>query len=309
MADVLDDQVDVDAGLGERVEDRPRDAGSIGDRHDRDLRHVPVVGEPTDLVALLHEGVLLDERARGVLEGAQDLDDDVVDPAELDCPDLHDLRTLVGELEHLLVADDGELAGGRHQARVGGEDAAHIGEDLAAVRTEGRGQGDRGGVASPAAECRDLLVDGRRGALPLEAGDDHDLAALELGAHAAWLDPGDAGAAVRAVGGDAGLRSGQADGRDADRVERHRHEGRALVLAGREQHVELARIGFVGDAGGEAQELIRGVAHRGHDDDQVVAGRSLARDPPGDPLDAVGAGDRRATEFLHDEGIGHRATF
>jgi hypothetical protein len=50
--------------------------------------------------------VLLDERARGVLEGAQDLDDDVVDPAELDRPDLHDLGALVGELEHLLVADD-----------------------------------------------------------------------------------------------------------------------------------------------------------------------------------------------------------
>src|SRR5690348_353699 len=45
---------------------------------------VPVVGEPADLVALLHERILLDERARGVLERAQHLDDDVVDPAQLD---------------------------------------------------------------------------------------------------------------------------------------------------------------------------------------------------------------------------------
>ena len=44
-----------------------------------------------------------------VLERAQDLDDDVVDPAQLDGPDLHDLGALVGELEHLLVADDCEL--------------------------------------------------------------------------------------------------------------------------------------------------------------------------------------------------------
>ena len=78
---------------------------------------------------------------------------------------------------------------------------------------------------------------------PWKPGDDDDLAALELGADAARLDAGDAGPAVRAVGGDAGLRAGQADGRDAERVEGHRDEGRALVLAGREQHVELARIG------------------------------------------------------------------
>ena len=85
--------------------------GRSGHGDDRDLGHVPVVGEPADLVALLHERVLLDERARGVLERAEDLDDDAVDPAELDRPDLHDLGALVGELEHLLVADDGQLAG------------------------------------------------------------------------------------------------------------------------------------------------------------------------------------------------------
>ena len=46
-----------------------------------------------------------------VLERAEDLDDDAVDPAELDRADLHDLGALVGELEHLLVADDRQLAG------------------------------------------------------------------------------------------------------------------------------------------------------------------------------------------------------
>ena len=89
------------------------DARPVRDGHDRDLGDVPVVGEAADLVALLHERVLLDERARRVLERAQDLDDDVVDPAQLDRPDLHDLGALVGQLEHLLVADDGELAGRR----------------------------------------------------------------------------------------------------------------------------------------------------------------------------------------------------
>ena len=184
VADVLDDHVDVDAGVGQRVEDGPGDARPVRDGHDRDLGDVPVVGEAADLVALLHERVLLDERARRVLERAQDLDDDVVDPAELDRADLHDLGALVGELEHLLVADDGQLAGRRHEPRVGRVDAPHVGEDLAAVGAQGGRQGDRRRVAAAAAERGHLLVGGGPRALALEPGDDDDLAALELLAHA-----------------------------------------------------------------------------------------------------------------------------
>ena len=171
--------------------------GRSGTATTRDLGDVPVVGEAADLVALLHERVLLDERARRVLERAQDLDDDVVDPAELDGPDLHDLGALVGELEHLLVADDRQLAGLGDEPRIGGVDAADVGEDLAAVGPRRGGQGDGRRVAAAAAEGRDLLV--RRadaGALALEAGHDHDLAAVDLLADAARLDAGDARPAV-----------------------------------------------------------------------------------------------------------------
>ena len=45
------------------------------------------------------------------------------------------------------------------------------------------------------------------------------------------------------------------------------------------------------------------------DDDEVVAGRALARDPPRDPLDAVGVGDGRAAVLLDDEGGRHRGAF
>ena len=123
----------------------------------------------------------------------------------------------------------------------------------------------------------------------------------QLGVDATRLDAGDARSAVAAVGGDAGLRAGQADGRDAEPVERHRQQRRALVLAGREQDVELARVRFGGDGRGQAEELVGGVAHRRDHDDQVVAGRPLAGDAPGDALDPVGVGDRRPTEFLDDE--------
>ena len=46
------------------------DARPIGHLDDGDLGHVPVVGQPADLVALLHERVLLDQRAGRVLEAS-----------------------------------------------------------------------------------------------------------------------------------------------------------------------------------------------------------------------------------------------
>ena len=143
------------------------------------------------------------------------------------------------------------------------------------------------------------------GAEPLEAGDDDDLAVLELLVDAARLDVRDARLAVAAVGGDARLRAGEADRRNAERVQRHRDERGALVLAGGEQHVELAQVGLLGDGRGESHELVGRVAHRRNRDDEVVAGRALARDPPGDTLDAVGTGQRRTAELLHDEGGCH----
>ena len=44
------------------------------------------------------------------------------------------------------------------EPRVGGVDAADVGEDLAAVGAEAGGQGDRGRVAAAAAERRDLVA-------------------------------------------------------------------------------------------------------------------------------------------------------
>ena len=123
---------------------------------------------------------------------------------------------------------------------------------------------------------------------PLEAGHDHDPAGGQLLANPARIDVGDPGPAVAAVGGDPGLGAGQADRRHAERVEGHRHEGRALVLAGRQEHVQLARIGVVGDRGGQGQELVGRVAHRRDHDDQVRAGVALAGDPPGDAPDPIG---------------------
>ena len=51
---------------------------------------------------------------------------------------------------------------------------------------------------------------------------------------------------------------------------------------------------------GEVQQLVGAVAHRGHGDDDVVAGALALDDPSGHPLDAGGVGEGGAAVLLHD---------
>ena len=60
-------------------------------------------------------------------------------------------------------------------------------------------------------------------------------------------------------------------------------------------------LGSARDLVGEALEVVGGLAHgRDHDHD-VVAGASGAHDVLRDGTDAVGIGDRRAAELLHEQ--------
>ena len=79
-------------------------------------------------------------------------------------------------------------------------------------------------------------------------------------------------------------------------------QGHRDALAGGEQHVQLAGRRQRGDLLGEVEQLVGGVAHRGHDDDHVVAGLLGVDDPPRDPLDAGCISDAGSAVFLHDEG-------
>jgi hypothetical protein len=56
------------------------------------------------------------------------------------------------------------------------------------------------------------------------------------------------------------------------------------VLAGREQDVELARVRFVGDRRGEAEQFVGRVAHGRDDHDEVMTSGALACDPSRDRL-------------------------
>ena len=178
VADVLDDHVHVEALVGHGPEDGPREAGPVRHAHDGDLGHLAVERQGADLVAQLHCRYLLDAGAGVVAERGAHPDDDVVDPAQLDGARLHDLGALVGQLEHLLVADDGDESRIRDHARVGREDALHVGVDLAGIGLEARRQGHGRGVRAAAPQGGHLArgEGAVRGAL--EAGHDDDPAAL-----------------------------------------------------------------------------------------------------------------------------------
>ena len=99
-----------------------------------------------------------------------------------------------GHLEHLVEVDVGELAGLRHDARVGGEHAGDVGVDLAGVGVERlRPAPTAVSVAAAATQRGDLLV----GADALEPGDDADLAGGQRLADPVALDLEDLGLAVR----------------------------------------------------------------------------------------------------------------
>ena len=172
-----------------------------------------------------------------LVERGADVDGDVVAAGVLHAPQVEDLGAAGGELEHLLVGDGVELAGGRDDPRVGGEDAVDVGVDLADLGLEGGGQRDRGRVGAAAAEGGDLL-----GVLAdaLEPGHDHDVALLERGGDPARGDVDDLGLAVHRVGDHAGLGAGERAGGEAEVGDRHRHERHRDALTGGEQHVELA---------------------------------------------------------------------
>ena len=103
----------------------------------------------------------------------------------------------------------------------------------------------------------------------------------------------------------AGLTAGVGPGFVAHALDRHGEQRHRDALAGRQQHVHLARVRHRRDLVREVDQLVGGVAHRrdGHDD--VVARLAGLDDALGDALDALGVGDARASVFLDDQAHAH----
>jgi hypothetical protein len=207
-----------------------------------------------------------------------------------------------GDLEHLLERDAMQLAGRRHDARVGGEHPGDVGVDLAPVRPEGRCQCHRRRVGAASAERRDVASRGNT----LETRHHRHRARRQglTDAFAPHLD--DAGFGVEVVGDDAGLAAGERRRRYVPLGECHADQCHRDALAGGPQHVHLTSGDDLGDLVGEVEKLVGRLAHGAHDDDDVVAGAFGAGDVVGDGLDPIGVCHRGATVFLHDEGHGDK---
>ena len=85
------------------------------------------------------------------------------------------------------------------------------------------------------------------------------------------------------------------------RVQRDGRERDGLLFAGGEEHVHLAFAGQRRDVLREFDQAVGHAAHRGDDDDDLVAARMVFRHALGDILDAVGVADRRAAVFLNNQ--------
>ena len=92
--------------------------------------------------------------------------------------------------------------------------------------------------------------------------------------------------------------------RHAEVVQRHAQQGGGLALAGGDEHVHLAAGPGLGDLAGQVEQVVGLLAHGRDDHHDLVAPAHGAGHVVGDLADALGVGDRGATELLHDEGHG-----
>ena len=108
---------------------------------------------------LLHGFLLGDDNGTGLgVERGPAVDPHAVVARVLDRAQLQHAGSGGRHLEHLLEGDGVELAGVRHDPRVGGEDARDVGVDLADLGAQRRRDGDRARVRAAAAERRHVLA-------------------------------------------------------------------------------------------------------------------------------------------------------
>ena len=124
---------------------------------------------------------------------------------------------------------------------------------------------------------------------------------VQLGLDALGVDLLDAGAAVAAVGLEAGLPAGQGDHGQAHGLNGHGAQGAGDLLAGGQQHIHLP-LGCVGvDLLGLFNEVVGGVALGGEDRHHLVALSVGVRDDLRHVADAVGVGHGGPAEFLYNQ--------
>ena len=154
-----------------------------------------------------------------------------------------------------------------------------------------------GGIAAAAAQRGNIIGTVQ----PLKACHNDNAVAGQLTLDTLGVQTLDARLGVGAVGVEAGLPTGQADGRDAQLLQRHGQQRDRDLLTGRQQHIHLA-VGLVrGDLGRLGDQVIGGVALRRNNNNDIIAGVAGIHDDACHIEDAVPVFDRGAAEFLYDQ--------
>ena len=135
----------------------------------------------------------------------------------------------------------------------------------------------------------------------LEAGDDDDVASIEIAPHVGFVDGQDARLGMGAVGQHPDLAAGVALGQTTDVLQGHGQQADGDLLTGGRHHVQLSRIRVGLDLPGQGDEAIGLARHgRGHDHHLVAGARPLGN-ALGDTADALGRAHRGAAVFVNDQ--------
>ena len=222
---------------------------------------------------------------------------DLVFAGKFDRADLQYLGAKAGHFQHFLEGDGVQTTCLRDDARVGGVDAVDIGIDLAFVSLQGSGQRHASGVGAAAPQGGD----GTTAVDALEAGNDDDLAGIEIGAHGLVFDIEDARLGVGVVRQDLDLATGVGLGGNADVLECHGQQADGDLFTGGDDDIEFARVRNGLHGLGQVDQAICFATHGRDHDDQLMAFLLPFGHAAGDIFDALGSGHRSATIFLNYE--------
>nr|GEU28296.1 hypothetical protein [Tanacetum cinerariifolium] len=302
---VLYDHVHFDVGVRHGSEDVVGHARTVRYAQDGDFGLVAVERDAGD-DCLFHVLVFL-KRNQGAGVGfffdvehrvgqrRQDAGRHAVVTGEFHRAGLQHFRAQRRQFQHFFERDRLQAARFGHHARIGRVHAVHIGENQALVRLHGGGNRHRRRIGTAAAERGDVA----QVVHALEAGDDDDLAVVEVAVDLGVVDRLDAGLGVSGIGFNRNLPAGVGHGLLADRQQRHRQQADRDLLAGGGDHVQFARVGLGLDFLGQADQAVGLARHcRRHDHDAMPGVMPLG-DTPRHVLD---------TAYAHTK-FGQRAEF
>ena len=173
--DILDDDINIDIGVGNGLEHLRGDPGLVGDAGDGDLGLFLVNRDAANDDVFHFRSFGFHDGSWVGVETAADLEYNIKLFGEFHGPRLHDFRAERGHFQHFVVADFKNLFGVGDDAGIGGIDAVHIGVNLTDIGFHCGGDGNGAEVAATTTECGDVAV----GRFPLEAGNDDGMAGVE----------------------------------------------------------------------------------------------------------------------------------